>query len=462
MKSQAQALGDVGRLLSRTWAAQVVAEAGDAPLPEGGPRWPARFPLGAPATSHMTLRSGEVTRWTHGWRDWAAQAARDAGPGVRVDEEPRRPAGTPQSVVTHLRVDDIDTAARLVGAPWPTRLRRARARVDRLLARAGRADPARMLAATDDYTDTGFDLLIRAADYFAQPNRPMGRFTVRQVPVEGLHSKWLHPRRKLVAELAGLGSSEELGLLPAHPARIHFTYLDPMHLDVNRDGGPGRRHDSASVGDNVALPYAPRVVLISENKTTAVNFPPVLGGVAVEGEGKGAGAHATFDWIRDAPLVVYWGDMDADGLEILHMFREAGVPAVSMLMDLEAYRAWERYGVNEDPKGKPLGPQPERDLPLLLPHERDLYAALCSTGWVGPRRVEQELIPLEHALAHLDGLLACPPPRPLVATNLPVRHVEGGQVSELIGADPASGSPTAPDARHATRSDIGDRWTDIG
>jgi hypothetical protein len=46
--------------------------------------------------------------------------------------------------------------------------------------------------------------------------------------------------------------------------------------------------------------------------------------------------------------VVYWGDMDADGLEILDGFRAAGVPAVSILMDAAAYEAWEHFGTNVD------------------------------------------------------------------------------------------------------------------
>jgi hypothetical protein len=44
-----------------------------------------------------------------------------------------------------------------------------------------------------------------------------------------------------------------------------------------------------------------------------------------------------------ARLVMCWGDMDAYGLEILNEFRAAGVLAVSMFMDLEAYRRWGRW-----------------------------------------------------------------------------------------------------------------------
>jgi hypothetical protein len=143
---------------------------------------------------------------------------------------------------------------------------------------ASLARPARLLAATDSYSDTDFGLLMDAADWFADSTiEQRAALTPRQVPVRGLHAKWLNTHRGLVAELAGL---LDLGLLPPHPARIHFTYLDPDYLATG-----ARRHDSGSVGDAVELPYQPRVVLISENKDTAVGFPPVPGGVAVGAHG---------------------------------------------------------------------------------------------------------------------------------------------------------------------------------
>jgi hypothetical protein len=63
------------------------------------------------------------------------------------------------------------------------------------------------------------------------------------------------------------------------------------------------------------------VVVISENKDTAIHFPELAGGLIVEGVGRGGRTVASFPWIREAPLVVYWGDMDRDGYEILNGYR---------------------------------------------------------------------------------------------------------------------------------------------
>jgi hypothetical protein len=213
--------------------------------------------------------------------------------------------------------------------------------------------------------------------------------TPRQVPIEGLHAKWLNTRQSLVRELAGVA---DLRLQPRHPARIHFTYLDPAYRCTGR-----RVHDSATIGDPMTLPYRPRVVVISENKDTAIRFPELKGGISVEGVGRGGSTAAAFDWIVSAAAVFYWGDMDADGLEILDGFRAAGIPAVSILMNPDAYQRWRRFGTNIDPRGRPLEPREPRQVPHLTHDESRLYHHLVSPEWSGPRRIEQERIPLTEA-----------------------------------------------------------------
>ena len=390
MKTPAQVSDDIERRLARSWADDAAREAGAAF--EAASLWPHDFPLGRARSADLAGRFGEVTLQVATWRNWARER------GVELAEETRRVSGTEQTLPTHVHIHDIDSAARLVSSDWLERLQRARSRAKTLVDRFPNLDrPSKLLSATDNYSDTDFDLLLRAADWFAaNAGTQAGLFTPRQVPVEGLHAKWLNTSQHLVRELAGL---DDLGLLPPHPARIHFTYLDPEHL-----ASGGRRHDSASVGDSIDLPYAPQVVLISENKDTSVGFPPLLGGVAVEGDGRGAAAHASFEWIRDAPVLAYWGDMDADGLEILNEFRAAGVPAASLFMDIDAYEKWERYGTNIDQNGKMLGPRTPRPVPHLTLAETELYAKLTSHEWTRFRRVEQERIPLRLALRALGAL----------------------------------------------------------
>jgi hypothetical protein len=136
--------------------------------------------------------------------------------------------------------------------------------------------------------------------------------------------------------LAGI---ESVGLLPRHPQRIHFTYLDPEHLAAG-----GSQHDSATVGDVMRPAYVPQIVLVSENKDTAIHFPPVPKGIAVEGAGfGGAEAIASIGWLTAARHLVYWGDLDPAGFEIVDHFRQAGLPVRTILMDLPTFADYERF-----------------------------------------------------------------------------------------------------------------------
>ncbi|WP_182378685.1 DUF3322 and DUF2220 domain-containing protein [Nocardioides sp. WS12] len=391
MKGETEVVASIGRRLQTSWAEAVLAEARGIAADRAA--WPNDFPLGRKKSAEMATGFSDVVEELHAWRDWAAAH------GVELIERTRRVSGVAHQIHTHIRVESLDDAARVAGDGWPERLERGRRRAGELLERfPNQTRSAWMLNATAGLFDVEFGLLLDVAAWFADSTaEDRAQRTPRQVPVEGIHAKWLSKRKALVAELAGL---ESLGLMPDHPARIHFTYLDEDYLTTG-----GRKYDSASVGDPVALPYVPRVVLISENKDTAVGFPSVPGGIAIEGGGSGATTHAKFDFILDAPVVVYWGDMDADGLEILNQFRGAGVAKTSMLMDLGTFEAWARFGTNVDKYDQPLGARDPKPVEHLEGPERALYAALISADWPHFRRVEQERIPLGVALAKLLALV---------------------------------------------------------
>lgn len=374
MKTPEEVVADIERRLADTWA--------DVLTGSDTAKWPHSFPLGQHSGSELREGFGAVPAAVLRWREWATET------GLVVRFGTRRVHGTEQELPTHVAVADIDAAATVCGGDWPQRLDRARQRHEILRERYRHAAvKSSVVRAVEALSDLDFDLLCRAADWFAV-NDASG-LTPRQVPIEGMHAKWLNTRTALVRELAGV---PDLGLLPPHPARIHFTYLDPQY----RAGG-GRIHDSATVGDRTALPYQPRIVIISENKDTAIHMPAIPGAVSVEGVGNGGSTVASFDWICSAEHVLYWGDMDVYGLEILDGFRAAGVRARSLLMNLAAYCDWERFGTNTDAKGRPLRPTVPREVPNLTADERALYLQLADPACTGHRRVEQERIPLAHA-----------------------------------------------------------------
>lgn len=403
MKAPEQVVADITARLHRSWpqaaAAVALRETGHAvvqvPGGSGSLAWPHSFPLGVPTRAELEQNFATYQSHVLIWRQWHTA---HASIGVELVDATRRVHSTVQAIPTHLRVPDVDAAAALCGREWVARLARGQARAVTLAEQFAPLEglPG-LLREVDGWADVDFALLCDAAVWFRDHDTT--GLTPRQVPVSGMHAKWLNTRQHLVAVLAGLAA---LPLAPAHQPRVHLTYLDPGH----RSAG-GRVHDCISVGDRVQLPYTPRVILISENKDTAVAFPPVPGGVCVEGGGFGGSAAAALPWLVDAPLLVYWGDIDAAGFEILDGFRADGVPATSMLMDMATFERYEQFGTSLDRRGMPLDPGSRRNLPHLTTDERAMYAALTDPTWTRHRRLEQERIPLADALAALRVLHTC-------------------------------------------------------
>lgn len=286
--------------LRNTWPETVLAEI------LGGtesvaPRWPYAVRLGKIDSAALADDFGAHVRSVHMWRDWSRAHH------LQVKEKRCIVSGTRQQAITHIVVPDIDTAAAVIGEHRVEYLRIARRRTDVLCQRfpdvvePGSSATSQILKAATRIDDFDFDILLRVVDWFrCTPEQERAGLTPRQIPLEGIHAKWLERHQALVCALI---RKETLALAPAHPSRVDLTYLDPGHL-----ASGGRRHDSYTVGDAVHLPYPPAVVIISENKDTAVGFPQVPGGVAVQGNGCGGGAVAATPWIREAPLVAYWPD----------------------------------------------------------------------------------------------------------------------------------------------------------
>lgn len=396
MKTPEQVLGDVQRRLSNTWHLDAAQQPHAEGLPAGPPRWPHSFPLGTVPKAILERDFERFQGEAFVWRDWAAKH------GLTLSDAARIVHGTTQRIPTHVTIPSIAVAAELCGMTWVNRLERGRTRVAALR----RSFPnlpnlERIVRDVDYYTEVDFDLLCVTAEWFRQHSA--AGLTPRQVPIPGLHAKWLNTRHATVATLAGLPA---LDLLPRHPARLHFTYLDPGHRAAGR-----RWHDSATVGDPMMPAYLPSVVVISENKDTALHFLALDAGISVEGMGHGGVTAASVPWLRECPNLFYWGDMDASGLEILDGFRAAGVPVTSVLMDLATYERYEQFGTSTDARGNPLTATACRPLAHLTAAEQQLYECLTDPSWTRYRRVEQERVPLIVAAEAVQAQLAAHPAR---------------------------------------------------
>lgn len=385
LKSFDDIAASIRRRFERTWADVASDAACDA--------WPYAFSLGKPSQTELARNAAKVVEEIEALRDSCARY------GCTLETEPRR-MGAVQDIPVRVAVPSADVAARVLGAGARERLARARRRAGELKAsfpQLSAEDRSSVVKRVDSWDDVDFELLLRAGAWFAE-NDARG-LTPRQVPLDGFHAKWLDAsgRQALVCLLAG---KDDLGLA-TRPRELYLSYLDPAHLHAG-----GRRYDVCVEGDAWVPAYEPRVVLIVENKDSYLLFPRVEGGICVFGAGKaGPSVCRGHDWIVRAPRLFYWGDMDADGLEMLSSYRAAGIAIESILMDIDSFNRYERFGTRMAAGKRSLEDHVRVDVPWLEAGEMRLYDLLCDRSWTGALRVEQERIPLEAALAELQRKL---------------------------------------------------------
>ena len=367
-----------------------------------------------PVTFSVPLRPGVGTvadagrlghdvwhEWTAAWRAFAETAPE----GIRVEHKPvtiQRVAG---SFPATLVAADLDHALDHT-APDARDTTRARDLAASLSDAGARLRPA-LLRDAYDLPPADAEML-RGVIVWLSENPDASSWTARQLPVPGLHSKWLEKHGGLLRQATGRDVRTEVR---ERPAVAHLTYVCPTYAS---DGG--RRHDAWTTDDGHELAYVPRTVLVVENRDSRLWFPEVERAVVVEGGGKAAASLLSdVAWVRGAEHLVYWGDMDADGYAILDRFRSVmGQPSASgrparavpaILMDDSDLAAYARHGVLTDKNGTPLKPSSVR-LSHLTPDETAAYDAITTAGEVPFRRIEQELIPLQVAAERLRTLVA--------------------------------------------------------
>ncbi|MEV4004263.1 Wadjet anti-phage system protein JetD domain-containing protein [Actinomadura sp. NPDC049753] len=400
----ADAVESLRRKVHQKWAAAVCADLG----------------VGDPVTFSVPLRPGVSTgsavarighaawhEWHVGWREFADRHRT----GVLIVRKPVSVQGVTDDYPAML-VAGLDAAVALVSesGPPPVEVDRARALASSLRSTGAVLTPATVRAAYQLGADDT-EVLLSAVTWLRR-NPDAGAWTARQLPVPGMHTKWLDTHGALLRDVAGRDVRDEVR---PRPAVLHLTYVDPGHVASGR-----RRHDAWTTGDTHDIAYRPRIVLVVENRDSRLWFPPVRDTIVVEGGGKAAAALlANVPWLRTAEHIVYWGDIDADGYAILDRFRAAlsepapdgapPKPVTSILMDATDLHRYAQHGVNHDKAGRPI-----KTSPAILPHlteaEATAYDTVATAGPTPFRRIEQEMIPLAHAATRLLDVATTSPP----------------------------------------------------
>jgi hypothetical protein len=215
---------------------------------------------------------------------------------------------------------------------------------------------------------------------------------IRELPIK-VHTKFIELNQSLIKELLNILISEHINSEEKQfEKRFNLKYAEPQIRFKVLDKEIAEKSFSAI--DNIAVPISQfeslnlpiNKVLVVENKTTlytALTLPKMEKTIAIFGSGYSVANLKNVKWFENIELL-YWGDIDVQGFEILSQFRGYFQQTKSILMDLVTF---EKFFEND------LGTQTNIGTSLnLTDSEQELYDILKTNNW----RLEQEKIPYDY------------------------------------------------------------------
>jgi hypothetical protein len=242
-----------------------------------------------------------------------------------------------------------------------------------------------------------WDGLLKVCSYFKQ--NPQPNLYVRELPVN-VHTKFVERNQSILKELLDLLIPEFIILQEkSFEKRFNLKFSEPLVrckiLDKQISDTFFSGIDDLSVPlsqfEQLNLPV--QKVIVVENKTTlytTLTLPKMSGCVAIFGSGYSVQNLKNVYWFRNLELL-YWGDIDVQGFEILSQFRGYFPQVKSVLMDKMTF---ENYFENDN--GTPTNLTTRLN---LTESEQELYIILKTNNW----RLEQEKIPLKEVIAYFDS-----------------------------------------------------------
>lgn len=230
---------------------------------------------------------------------------------------------------------------------------------------------------------------------------------IRELNLEGVHTKLVERHQKLLAAWFKAGLDEHW-----LQERRHFK-------DFSRRYGFARERrrirfrflsysDSPLAGISDFELYQHEVepsfmqnihsVIIVENHLSFLSLQARKGVAAIDGSGYGAATLVSLSWLREK-RILYFGDCDAHGLDILSRLRSSLPKITSICMNLRTFETFAAYSTHDS------------SAPISTPHNLDerelkLFNQLHDRSLKGQtNRLEQERIPLNFVMAELDTCL---------------------------------------------------------
>ena len=239
--------------------------------------------------------------------------------------------------------------------------------------------------------------ILLVCQFFKQNPKP--NFYIRELPVK-VHTKFVERNKSIIRELLDVLISEHVKSEEKEfENRFNLKYAEPQIRFKVLDKTISDRFFSGI--DDIAIPVSQfeklnlqiKKVLVVENKTTlytTLTLPKMNDTIAIFGSGFSVFNLKNVRWF-DKLKLLYWGDIDVQGFEILSQFRTYFPQTKSVLMDKQAFDTF-----FENDNGTPTNISTKLN---LTDEEQLLYDILKTNNW----RLEQEKIPLEYVNKYFDN-----------------------------------------------------------
>lgn len=244
---------------------------------------------------------------------------------------------------------------------------------------------------------TEWESILKVCRYFKQSPKP--NLYIRELPIN-VHTKFIERNQSVIKDLLDILISDynnkgekqfekRFNLKYAEP-QVRFKILDK---EVSQKYFSGIDDVSIPVSQFEALDLPVEKVMVFENKTTfftALTLPKMDKAIALFGSGFSVSNLKNVYWFKDKALL-YWGDIDVQGFEILSQFRGYFPQTKSIFMNKITF---ENFFENDS--GTPTNISVQLN---LTDEEQQLYDILKTNNW----RLEQEKIPFDYVNKYFEN-----------------------------------------------------------
>lgn len=242
-----------------------------------------------------------------------------------------------------------------------------------------------------------WESILKVCQYFKQTPKP--NLYIRELPIN-VHTKFIERNQSVIRDLLDILISEHKNKEEKQfEKRFNLKYAEPqvrfkiLDREVSQNFFSGIDDIAIPLGQFEALDLPIERVIVFENKTTfytALTLPKMDNTIALFGSGFSVSNLKNVYWFANKELL-YWGDIDAQGFEILSQFRGYFHHTKSILMDK---RTFDKFFENDS--GTPTRISTQLN---LTEKEKILYDILKTNNW----RLEQEKIPFDYINKYLEN-----------------------------------------------------------